>query len=441
MDLSTLQDFRHEVYACLKRAKDALFNTVDALMTETQAQSFPELSLSPSFERQWPSLYEAFEDGKIDQKRLQKVFLKYLPPGHTGKRLILGVDATQIERPFSITSPDRTAMPIHNIPHTSPKKSTAITFGWKYSTVTALPEKPSSWTFIIDQERVSSDKTDIQIAFEQLKKIVPQLSERPLVLLDRGYVSIWLWCKLSGLPIDVLGRLKCNQTFYKPAPPHTGKKGQPRKDGVKLKLDDSSTLIHPDETWEGTDAKGHPVQVRWWKKMHVKDARWLDLTIIQVIRPQAPDSERDPRISWFVYRGQDPQEGMAQVALLYCLRFGQEHGYRFDKQALLWTEPRLRTPEQFDLWSQIVAIVHNHVVVARDLVEAELRPWENKQRTPTPQQVRRGLAKLLPLLGTPASPPKPRGKPKGRVIGALVRKAKRFPVVRKTAKVPQLVST
>ncbi|HWS84220.1 MAG TPA: hypothetical protein VN207_08170 [Ktedonobacteraceae bacterium] len=51
-------------------------------------------------------------------------------------------------------------------------------------------------------------------------------------------------------------------------------------------------------------------------------------------------------------------------------------------------------PEQFDRWSQIVAIVHNLIMVARDFVEAELRPWENKQREHTPQQVRRGLATL-----------------------------------------------
>jgi len=41
-----------------------------------------------------------------------------------------------------------------------------------------------------------------------------------------------------------------------------------------------------------------------------------------------------------------------------------------------------------------VAIVHNHIVLARDFIEGELRPWENKQRKHTPQQVRRGLAKI-----------------------------------------------
>src|SRR5437764_13990305 len=80
----------------------------------------------------------------------------------------------------------------------------------------------------------------------------------------------------------------------------------------------------------------------------------------------AAGSERDPRISWFAYIGQDIQEGLAQIALLYGLRFGQEHGYRFKKQSLLWTEPRLRTPGQFDRWSHIVTIVHNLVLLARD---------------------------------------------------------------------------
>ena len=88
-----------------------------------------------------------------------------------------------------------------------------------------------------------------------------------------------------------------------------------------------------------------------------------------------------------------------------------------------------------------MAIVHNHIVLARDLIEAELRPWENKQRTHTPQQVRRGLTKILPLLGSPAAPPKTRGISKGRSPGITLPKRARFPVVRKKPSLPQLVST
>ena len=440
MNVTTLQQFRQEVYACFGKAADALFNTVDALISESQAQSFPELSLSEFFPRSWSSLYKAFKRGSINPKLLQDTFIKYLVMPSLTKRLIIGIDATPIERPLSETSPDRTAMPMHNIPHAAPKKSTAITFGWKYSTVTVLPEKPGSWTAILDQQRIPSDKTDIQIAWEQLKEIVPKLPKRPLILLDRGYVSVWFWCQLSTMFVDALMRLKSNQCFYKPAPPPTGKKGAPRKDGAKLKLDDPSTQNYPDQTYDVKDEKGRPVSIHCWKQMHVREARWLDFTIIKVIRPHVNNSERDPRISWFIYIGQDPQDGIAQIALLYCLRFGQEHGYRFDKQSLLWTEPHLQTPEQFDLWSQIVAIVHNHLLIARDFIDVELRPWENRQRVHTPQQVRRGLATILPLLGTPAHPPKKRGKSSGRSHGVKLPKRTRFPVIRKKPSLPQLVS-
>jgi hypothetical protein len=84
-------------------------------------------------------------------------------------------------------------------------------------------------------------------------------------------------------------------------------------------------------------------------------------------------------------------------------------------------------------------IVLNYLVLARDLVEPALRPWESVHRPATPQQVRRGINKLLPQLDTPACSPQPRGKSPGRTKGVKIGKAKRFSVVRKTPKVPPLI--
>jgi hypothetical protein len=433
-DINTLRQFRHDIYDCFLRRKDALFNTVDALMTETQAKSFPEVSQSLWFERKWPSLYKAFENGRIDEKYLREIFIRYLPKPDQGKWLWIGIDASSIARPDAVTSADRTAQHVHNLPEC--KKP--ITFGWQFSTVVVLPDPPSSWTYQLDQQRVASEMTATEVAYSQLVRLVPHVPANTIVALDRGYDATWLWCRCSGLGIGVLGRLKSNRCFYRVAPTPTGKKGAPRKDGAKLQPKDSSTHGEPDGMWSGPDDKGRPVEVTWWKRMHVKQARWLEVTVVRVVRPHATNKERDPRVSWFVWIG-DESVNLAQIALSYVLRFGQEHGYRFDKQALMWEQPRLRTPEQFELWSQIVAIVHNHLVLARDLVEPELRPWENMQRQSTPQQVRRGIGKLLPRLGTPTQPPQPRGKSKGRMKGASVKKAQRFAVIRKKPKLPQLV--
>ncbi len=382
----------------------------------------------------WPSLYEAFEDGRIDEKRLREIFANYLPKPHPEKVMWIGIDASSIARPDAVTSADRTAQHVHNLPEC--KKP--VTFGWQFSTVVALADPASSWTYILDQQRVASQTTAIEVAEAQLKRLVPHLPKNTIVVLDRGYDANWLWCRCSALNIGVLGRLKSNRCLYRPAPVPTGKKGCPRKDGAKLQPKDPMTHGEPDGMSKGTDAKGRPVEVTCWKHMHVKQARWLEVTVLRVVRPHATDKERDPRVSWFVWIG-DQEADVLQIALGYVLRFGQEHGYRFDKQALLWETLRLRTPEQFERWTLIVAIVHNHLVLGRSLVSPELRPWENKQRQPTPQQVRGGIGKLLPRLGTPARPPQPRGKSKGRNKGAQVKKAERFAVIRKTPKLPQLV--
>lgn len=435
MHLNTLKDFRHEVYQCFGHAKDALFNLADALVSEDRAQSLIELSLSPHFTRRWPSLYEALEDGRIDEARLRETFLRFRPPTQTGGPVRIAVDVCGIDRPKAVTSADRSAHPVHNLP----EGEQAMTCGWQFSTVTVLPETPSSWTYVLDQQRVSSQTTAQQVAFSQLRQITAQLPATTIVLLDRAYDSAWLWGQLSTLPISgALIRLKKNRCLYRPAPARTGKRGAPRKRGDKLQPEDRSTHADPSGSWQGQDHKGHPVHVWWWKQLTLKEAAWMTLTVIRVERPRATQTKRDPRFSWFVWIGQ-PDVDLAAIALSYVHRFSQEHGYRFDKQSLLWDQPHLRTPEQFERWSQVVAIVHNLLVLARDLVTPELRPWEQQQRAATPQHVRRAMSKLLPQLGTPARPPQPRGKSPGRQKGATIGKAERFRVIRQKPKVPPLI--
>ncbi len=128
---------------------------------------------------------------------------------------------------------------------------------------------------------------------------------------------------------------------------------------------------------------------------------------------------------------------LSSVCSGYKRRYSQEHGYRLDKQALLWRTPRLRTPEQFERWTDVVACVHNQLVLARDLGQAWFRPWEKRTAAVTPQQVRRAMPQIVAQLGTPAQPPKPRGKSPGRASGTQIRPAPRYEVVRKAKKKPK----
>jgi hypothetical protein len=166
--------------------------------------------------------------------------------------------------------------------------------------------------------------------------------------------------------------------------------------------------------------------------LHYKQCRQVTVTVIRVTRHGATGKKRDPRVSWFVWLGVELLP-LADVWPTYRRRYSQEHGFRFEKQDLLWTAPRLRTPEQFQRWTDIVAAARNQLVLARNAVAAQRYPWEAQQRAATPRQVRRAMNQILAQLGTPTQPPQPRGKSSGRRCGAKVKPAPRYPVVSKAS--------
>jgi len=334
MNCNTLNEVRHTMYSCFSRAADALFNTVDALVTETQAHSFPELSLAPVFERRWSSVYEAFEDGRSDHARLREVFAMYSPLPVQGKRVWWGIDASSIQRPESHTARDRSIVSGPNMPGSK----NPISFGWQFSTVVVLPEQPSSWTYILDQHRIPTQQSSKQVAAEQLSQVLALVPYRPIVTTDRWYSCQGFLRDTEELGCDTLLRVKRNRVFYHSAPAPTGKRGAPRKDSERFQCSDPGTHGVFDEQWQGIDEHGPIMEVSRWNHLHLRNVRHIDLSLIRVLRHGATSSLRDPKESWFVWTGQDALS-LSEVVPGYKRRYSMEHGYRFDKQALLWTTP------------------------------------------------------------------------------------------------------
>lgn len=140
--IAAWQHTREEIYGCLKRAGDALFNLMDALLEDSQAKSLAEWSLSPSFERKWPSVYEALEDGSIDIEKLRGVWVKALLAEKGEDELIwMAVDSSVVEQPDAHTSQDRGIIHLSNLPLVDKP----IGVGWTISSVVLLPDQPCSW--------------------------------------------------------------------------------------------------------------------------------------------------------------------------------------------------------------------------------------------------------------------------------------------------------
>jgi hypothetical protein len=406
MDCNTLDGFRRAAYTCFTRAADALMNVADALLTETRARSLAELSLSPFFERHWPSLYEAFQDAKIDRAALQKLFAQHAPLPPEGERLVVGGDASSILRVQSPTARDRTYVHASNLPEaTKPVRP-----GWQFSELAVLPQEKSSWVYVLDNRRVESTATQGEVMVEQLCESVARLVRRFLFLGDGYYGSETFRVGCADIACDVLVRFAKNRVLYGEPEPVTGtrKPGRPKEHGAPFRLKDPATQGAPDQSFEGTDEAGQRLEVRCWHHLHFKKARKHPLTLIQVIRHGAADTKRDPKVSWFLFWGLD-MPALNEIPSVYARRYNLEHAYRTAKQNLLWEVPRLRTPEQFSHWTDMVSLVRNELFLARDLVSAQRQPWERSCRARTPEQVRRGMGRIIAKLGTPARRCQPRG--------------------------------
>jgi hypothetical protein len=406
MDFSTLADFRRKIYACFEHAADTLMNAADALLAETPARSLAELSLSPFFERRWPSLYEAFQDGKINRADLQKLFAEFAPNPTTGERLVVGGDASSILRVESKTARDRTYVHASNLP----KGVKPVRPGWQFSEIAVLPNEQSSFVYVLDNRRIQSTSTQGQVMAEQLQEATERLLQRFLFLGDGYYGNQTFRDQTDKVPCDLLVRFSKNRLLYREPPPAPAKvgRGHPTWHGDPLQPKDPSTHGQPDQQWEGTDAKENKIEVRCWHDLHFQKERHQKVSLFAVIRHGAADTKRDPKASWFLFWGQEPP-APEEVPKLYGRRYNLEHAYRTAKQDLLWETPRLRTPEQFELWTDVVSVVRNTLFLARDLVAAQHRPWESTRRAPTPEQVRRGMGRIIAQLGTPARVCRPRG--------------------------------
>jgi hypothetical protein len=127
---------------------------------------------------------------------------------------------------------------------------------------------------------------------------------------------------------------------------------------------------------------------------------------------------------------------LAVIWRAYIRRFDEEHTFRFLKQGLNWTLPRVRQPEQAERWTWLVLAAYTQLRLAAAAVQDQRLPWERsprEERTLSPYRVRRAFCGLLLLRGTPANAPKPCGRSPGRPTGRLSAPAPRYPVVKTTS--------
>ncbi len=104
-------------------------------------------------------------------------------------------------------------------------------------------------------------------------------------------------------------------------------------------------------------------------------------TLVLVEVTHLPRPTREPRMLWLWWSGPgEPHPDLLWRA--YVRRFDLEHVFRFLKQTSGWTTPRVRHPEQADLWTWLVLVAFTQLRLARPCVADRRLPWERRATSP-----------------------------------------------------------
>lgn len=438
--LGDLSRFRQEFYQCLTSRADALFELSEAVLcTDGPVTSLVELSLTAEHRRGHGALYDGVNQGRVDIGRLRNVVARQQIPRCDDGRIVLAIDVSHWLRPDANTSPERLFCHTYG----RGKGQAQMIPGWPYSFVAALEPGRTSWTAILDAQLLCPEDEDTAVAAGQLRAVVTRLiaarhwhegDPQIWIIGDTGYDGPRLAFLLADLPVRVLVRVRSDRVMVFPAPPRrAGTPGRSPRHGAEFRFTDSQTWPEAAHRTITQTTRYGTAQARSWDRLHPKlthRGTWAahsgDLPIIEgtVIRLQVDRLPGDgtPKPLWLWHSSVDIDAAtMNRLWQMFLRRFDLEHTFRFLKQTLGWTRPRIRTPQAADRWTWLIIAAHSQLRLARHLTEDLRRPWEKAATTPdrlTPARIRRGFRNIRPATTLPAGAPKPSRPGPGRPPGS-----------------------
>src|SRR5690349_16629134 len=422
-----LAGFRVLFYESLNARADELFELADALLcADGPVRSLVELSLAPEHRRGHGALYDGLNHGSIEIARLRRGVAGLALP-RVGDRIVLAVDVSPWLRPDAETSAQRLFCHVHG----RAKGNAQMIPGWPYSIVAALQSGRSSWTAVLDAVRLGPTDDATVVTATQLRETVDRLRQaghwRPgdpdmWIVLDSGYDVCRLAFLLADLPVMLIGRLRSDRVLARPVEPRgPAGRGRPRPHGPLLVLADPATWPAPNTPAGPRPPATAPHTPTPTRRIAATPDRppTTQGTLIR-LQVQHRPGDRAPQPLWL--RTSDPTATAAAIDRTwqaFLRRFDLEHTFRFFKQTLGWTTPKLRDPAAADRWTWLVIAAHTQLRLARELTTDLRRPWE--QPCPpgrlTPARVRRGFRRLRAKITLPAGAPKPSRPGPGRPPG------------------------
>ena len=471
MPVTHIIEYRQELYESFAYRADAQMELIDALLSNTHAQSVVALSLNPCFRRHYSSISAAVDAAfhvrgaaraaaarRQREQQLVRLLRAPLPRPQARRFWLLTHDATAWPRRFARTVGDRGFVYQPN----TLRGNTPVTIGHQYEALVLLPEKvgPQAppWVVPVTLRRSSTRETEAQVAAEVLNAVLsdstlPFHAELTVDVADSKHSGVaFLGRVFPNANLVTIIRSRGNRVDYRPyVAPVTAPRprGAPKHYGERLALREPATWGPPDEVLQTsyTSLRGrtYTVDIQAWENLIMPGKRdcpmWdKPFTLVRIRLLDSHGHAVFRRTLWLLVMGPRRAElTLRDIWRAYRQRYDVEHFFRFAKQRLLLAHFLTPDTEHEETWAQLVQLAYTQLWLRRDLVTVLPRPWEQylphvANAPATPSQTQRDARRILRQIGTPAQPPKPRGKSPGRLPATRIPPRPRLKVVKKTKK-------
>lgn len=459
--VNKFRNFRDKIYHFFISRRDAAFELVDALSSNTHAMSIVELSLNWVHRRNYCSItrvVDEFYPKDCNKKERNNALTQILT--HECTELInrdyylFAVDCTPNPRRYAPTQQDRGFV---YAPSTI-SGNKPVTIGHQYSIVAYLPEKISKntppWILPLACHRVTTNEKGPLIGMQQISQCIQSQdkfkSKLCVIVSDTAYSNPeCLNETFKNLNQIQISRVRGNRVFYYPEKIENAKKiGRKKQFGKKFKLKDKTTWKKPNEiiSFETRTKKGRKqfVEIKCWDEIIMRGSKKAcsndPFRLIQICVHKESGELFFRKPLWLIVAGEKRFELSLQIIYdSYRQRFDIEHFFRFGKNKLLMDKSQTPDVEHEEAWWQLVMMAYMQLYLARDIAKNAPKPWEKyltalKSETEiSPTQVQKDFERIIRTCGTPALPPKCLKKASGRQKGQKQIPRIRYPIVKKSA--------
>lgn len=172
--LEPLSQFREAIYQKLAPSQDAAFEIIDAIAYSRDARSAVTVSLRPTMQRTFASVYKGVARTRIDGEKLRPLLVREAEA--IGTLLFDGwalyaLDRSPYPRPAAATVSDRGY--VHG--------ADGVVVGHQYSLLGRVMDDRGSWVGIVDCQRLATSQTPTQVGAAQVARL-KQHATRPRII-------------------------------------------------------------------------------------------------------------------------------------------------------------------------------------------------------------------------------------------------------------------